>query len=146
MSQERFRLVAAISLVVANVVPAFRLAGDLVWGFQASLYEFLAIPMSVTMGLEGGQLPAAVLGIVANLGFLAAFMAYASPVQQRIAVISAVSAFASVGCLATGEESFVPYPGCLLWLATGVLLVLGAFADASTAQEGSPPNSDKSGG
>jgi hypothetical protein len=81
--------------------------------------------------LERGQFPAAALGIIANLGFLATLIASGRE-QYRLAkgtaVTAAASAFGSVACLATGSESFVSYPGCVLWLATGVLLVLGAFA------------------
>jgi hypothetical protein len=98
--------------------------------------------------LERGASPAAVLGVIANLGFLATFIAVLvgrSKVAKRTAVTAAASAFGSVGFLATGSEIFVPYLGCVLWLATGVLLVLGSLAIAPIAQQGAQPDTDKPG-
>ena len=116
------------------------------YGWQASWLEFLAVPM------EHEDWPAAVLGIVANLGFLATFIAARagrSKLAKRIAVTAAASAFGSVGLLALGANMghFVPYPGCVLWLGTGVLL---AFATrrlnaAEVAPDGPDPETSGTG-
>jgi hypothetical protein len=129
-------LAALLCLVAANAVPAFRLAGDMMFGFQASYLEFVAIGRWGR--LEQGQCPAAALGIIANLGFLTTFIAVScgrSKLAKGTAVMAAASAFGSVGFLATGSERFVPNLGCLLWLATGLLVVLGSFARSPTGKE-----------
>ncbi len=134
-------MVAAFScLAAANVLPAFRYGGDTMYGWQASWLEFLAVPM----GHE--DWPAAVLGMIANLGFLATFIAARagrSKLAKRIAVTAAASAFGSVGLLALGANlgHFVPYPGCVLWLATGVLLACATrrLSAAEVAPDGPDP-------
>ncbi len=69
--------------------------------------------------------------VFSNLGFLATFFALSigpRRLAKRIAAVAAISAFGSVTFLAMGPEHFVPYPGCVLWLATGVLLVIASSA------------------
>jgi hypothetical protein len=130
---------AVLVFMAAHCLPAFRLAGDVAWGFQATLLALMALPASQTLNLERGQLPAALLGILANLGYIVSFFTVGlapSHVAKTTSVIAAAAAFLSVGVLLTGAEAFVPYPGCLLWLATGVLLVLGAFAEPPGGQPG----------
>ena len=117
-------IAALFCLAAANAVPAFRLGGDTMYGWQASVIEFPAVFVGVSR-------PASVLGIIANLGFLATLIVASlrrSKLAKRIAFTAAASAFGSFAFLATGNESFVPYPGCVLWLATGVLLVMGSTA------------------
>jgi hypothetical protein len=128
-------LAAVFCLAAANAMPAFRLGGDTMYGWQASLMEFPAVVVGVYR-------PASVLGIIANLGFLAMFIVASlrrSKLAKRIAITAAASAFGSVAFLVTLDETFVPYPGCVLWLATGVLLVRGFTAVASIAQQRGQP-------
>jgi len=133
-------IVAALfCLAAANAVPAFELAGDTLYGWQASWMELPAVALP---SLERGYRPASVLGIIANLGFLTTLIVDSlrrSKLAKRIAITAAASAFGSVAFLATGSESFVPYPGCVLWLATGVLLVMGSTDVASIAQQPGQP-------
>lgn len=128
MRSNRSSIPAFVCFAAAQTIPAFRLAGDTMFGFMASYLQFFAV---LSSGLEPGQRPAAALGIIANLGFLATFSALwlgSRRWAKRIAIVAAVSAFGSVFFLATGAESFAPYPGCMLWLATGVLLVRASSA------------------
>ncbi len=114
---------AVICLLLANAVPAFWLAGDMAWGWMASLLEFLAL---LQPGLEAGQRLAAIMGVTANLGYLITIIAHQTnrlPFAKTSSTIAALAAFASVTFLATGSEKFLPGPGCLLWVLTGVLLV-----------------------
>lgn len=130
MRSKRLIIAAFFCLVTANAIPAFRLAGDEVFGFMASYLQFFAVLAS---DLEPGQRPAAALGIIANFGFLATFFALLigpRRLAKRIATVAAISAFGSVTSLAMGIEHFVPYPGCVLWLATGVLLVIASSASS----------------
>lgn len=128
MSSKQLSIAAFICLVTANAIPAFSLAGTKTFGFMASYLQFFAVLAS---DLEPGQRPAAALGIIANLGFLATFFVLLTGprrLAKRIATVAAISAFGSVMSLAMGIEHFVPYPGCMLWLATGVLLVIASSA------------------
>lgn len=139
MRDRRLLAWAVIVFIAAHFLPAFRLAGDMAWGFQATYLTFLALPVSQTISLERGQLPAAVLGSIANVGYVVSFVTVgcaASHVAKTTAAIAATAAFLSVAALLTGAEAFVPYPGCLLWLTTGVLLVIGAFAKPLHDQTG----------
>ena len=128
MNSKQLSIAAFICLVTANAIPAFSLAGTETFGFMASYLQFFAV---LSSDLEPGQRPAAALGIIANLGFLATFFALLigpRRLAKRIATVAAISAFGSVTSLAFGIERFVPYPGCALWLATGVLLVIASSA------------------
>lgn len=123
---------AIICLVTANAIPAFWLGGTLTIGVVATVLEFLAV---FDPGLERGQRPAAGLGIIANTAFLVTFVAIWTnrrTLARRSAVVAAVSAFASFGFLLTGNESFLPGPGSVLWLATGLLLVFGTRRENSS--------------
>ena len=123
MPKRRLIAAAFFCLIVANAVPAFQLTGAMIYGWMASYLEFFALGMN-----EALYRPAAALGIIANFGFLATFIAaWRGKLAKRTAVTAAAAAISSVSCLAIGTESFVPYPGCLLWLATGGLLVLGSL-------------------
>jgi hypothetical protein len=132
-------IAALFCLAAANAAPAFRLAGDTMYGWQAS---WMAFPAVLWSHLERGYRPAAVLAIIANLGFLATLIVASlrrSKLAKRIAITAAASAFGSVAFLATGSESFVPFLGCVLWLATGVLLVMGSTAVTPIAQQPGQP-------
>lgn len=133
MTSKQLSIAAFVCLVTANAIPAFSLAGTETFGFMASYLQFFAV---LSSDLEPGQRPAAALGIIANLGFLATFFALlVGPrrLAKRIATVAAISAFGSVTSLAMGIERFIPYPGCGLWLATGVLLVLASSASRPVA-------------
>lgn len=116
---------AAVCLTGANMLPAFWCDGRLWFGLVVSILEFLVV---AAPDHGNGLRQAAALGVAANLGFLVAFIALGlrqNRLAMRSAVVATASAFGSVLYLATGDEKFVPYPGCLLWLATGPLLALG---------------------
>ena len=114
---------AVVFLLLANGVPAFWLEGARINGWMASLLEFWALSAP---GIWTGKWVASFLGVIANLGYLATFIARSNQIPriaQRSARIATLAAFASIIFLAAGSDRFLPLPGCFLWLLTGLALL-----------------------
>lgn len=114
---------AVVFLLLANLFPAFWLGGKEIYGWMASSFEFIAL---FSKQIGPGLWVSSLLGVIANLGYLATFIARLGQVPRvarQSALIASVAAFASVIFLAAGSEGFIPLPGCFLWLLTGLALL-----------------------
>jgi len=137
--------------VISYALPAVVIAGDLAFGWQAALLAF-AGATTFSERLEPGQFPACVLGVLANLTMLSAYVCCnlrwhsqkRKPSYQLAFTLSAVAvicALGAAGFLVTGKGSFAPHFGYFAWLGSMVLLSYACktLAKASRREPDAPP-------
>ena len=124
-------LCALLFYAIAIVTPAFRLAGDLTFGWAAAFLSFAAL--GVRGELERGQYPAVVFGAIANSMFVVSCLAclVRRPRFVFVTATVAVSAAAmSIYFLFAGIERFIPLPGVILWILAPLLLCIASMPRA----------------
>ena len=113
--------------LVAQVLPAFTLAGDLTFGWKAVFLSGVGTYGALRGGVlnERGYTTACLTGFSANLTFIAALVAaYWGTVSRarRLGQLALGCGAASVIVLLFSSERFVPNIGCGLWLMTMAML------------------------
>jgi hypothetical protein len=145
---------AFVLYVVSYALPAVVIAGDLCFGWLAALLSFFGLLIEFSEGgLEGGQFPACLLGVLANVLMVGAYVCYnlrrfskklrpSYMVASRLAGMAATCALGAVVFLATGSESFVPRIGYFAWLASMMLMSFACRQLARVVQRepGAAPN------
>ena len=125
---------AFLMYVLSYALPAVVIAGDTVFGFAAALFSFIGL--GIAIDLEGGQAPACLLGVLANVLMVGGYACYnlrpfskkAIPTylqEARLTQLAAVCALCALVCLEAGNEAFHSLVGCYVWLAS---MVTAAFA------------------
>lgn len=135
---------ALIAYLTAQLLPAFDLAGALMFGWMATFLSGLGSLMALegsNFVHERGQTAACLAGALANISFVVALVAAycGKTVRARVLGSCAVSAAVlSVLALSFGSKSFLPNVGCGLWLAAMVHLVIHG-ASGYEARNPRPP-------
>jgi hypothetical protein len=124
-------VIALITYVLSQVLPAFRMEGKIVWGWGAAVLSFMVVPLSIGQGLSLDS-AASLLGAAADVLFVATFVA-AWTERKRLACALAWSA---AGCaltvsaaLCTNLQRVTPHVGLGLWLVSMLFLGAGTWDD-----------------
>jgi hypothetical protein len=129
-------VLALVTYLLSQVLPAFRMADTIVWGWGATALSFMVVPLSIGQGLSVDS-AASLLGAAANVLFLATFVA-AWTERKRLACVLAWSA---AGCamtvsaaLCTNLQRGNPHVGCGLWLLSMLFLSMGTWDKVQTVK------------
>ncbi len=118
-------------MIAAQLLPAFRLAGDIAFGWQATLLSGLGAVIAVGSGrLENGQSLACLAGFAANLAAVIAMVGLlvgGNRRWNRFGAFALTCGILAVVSLLFGSEVFVPFPGCGAWL---LAMAAAAFSAA----------------
>lgn len=127
----------AIGLYLLSfALPVARIAGDLAIGAIAAVACVLGLLSAASGHLENGQLPASLLGLIANGLMMSAILSYmvqfvglrALPSYRFALRASGAAAGAGAGAavaLLFGSESFVPHVGYFVWVGSMLLMNFG---------------------
>lgn len=132
MTQRTLTTWVLLTFIAALATPAFRLAGDSVFGWGAAGLSFLGSAIVLSgdgLVSERGQGAACLCGALANLLLLAALVG--GFCQRRTWTVRCAGAATGAGLLSvlallTGSESFVPSIGCGLWIGAMSWLAVGS--------------------
>ena len=148
--------VAFVMYLFSYALPAVVIAGDLAFGFHAAFLSFVGsfIGLGTAEHLERGQVPACLLGALANLMMVGGYVFYhlrrlskrlrrSYLVESWLAGSAAFCALGAAVFLATGSETFVPSIGYFVWLASMIIMSYASSKLGKTVKfEPDPPPHD----